>query len=159
MQILDVHDDNAHFFHDLARAKRRVLVVDYDHVSAPGRSAGGSGIPCPSIFELLDCIMTTGTQVVLITEKEQAEFARLGPGPAPDVWGTGGSMSPDVMLPAMLSKLGEDAAIAYLSDRDRPLGPLPPTASDACTDPDTACRQAFVQFLIDWLRVCGGEFC
>lgn len=156
MQILDVHDDNAHFFHDLARAKRRVLVVDYDHVSAPGRSGAGSGIPCPSVSELLDCIMTTGTQVVLITEKEQTELARMIPGPAPDVWGTSGSTSPDVMLPAMLSKLGEDAAIAYLSDRD---GPLPATASDTGTDPDTACRQAFVQFLVDWLRVCSGEFC
>ena len=157
MQMLDVHDDNVHFFHHLAQAKRRVLLRDYDHIGSPMGGAGG--IPCPTVSELLDCIMTTGTQVVLITEKEQAELSQVGPGPAPDVWGITGPMSPDVMLPAMLSSLGDDAAIAYLSDRDWALSPFPPAASDTCTDLDTRCRQAFVQFLVDWLRVCGGEFC
>jgi len=157
MQILDVHDDNAHFFHDLARAKQRVLLLDCDHIGSP--AGRGSGIPCPTVSELLDCIMTTGTQVVLITEKERTEFVRSGPGPAPEVWEITGRMSPDVMLPAMLSRLGNDAAVAYLSDRDWPLSPFSPAVVDACTDLDTRCRQAFVQFLVDWLRVCGGEIC
>lgn len=162
MQILDVHDDNARFFRDLAQAKRRVLVVDYDNVNAPGGSAGRSAIPCPTVPELLDCIMTTGrTRVVLITESQRAELARPAAGPAPDVWGTAGSAGSDVMLPAMLSKLGDDTAVAYLSHRDRPVNALPPTVSEQRAEAPSGagCRQAFVQFLVDWLRVCGGEFC
>jgi hypothetical protein len=163
VQRLDVHDDNARFFQDLAQAKRRVLVLDYDNVIAPGGGARHRGIPCPTVPELLDCIMTTGrTRVVLITGSQRAGLAPLAPGPAPDVWGTAGSAGPDVMLPAMLASLGDDTAVAYLSDRDRPLNALPPTASEQRGDPasDAAdCRQAFVQFLVDWLRVCGGEFC
>jgi len=161
MQILDVHEDNARFFQDLAHAKRRVLVVDYDKVMAPGAAAWPSAIPCPTVPELLDCIMTTGrTRVVLITGNQKAELAPSAPGPAPDVWKTAGSAGPDGMLPAMLSKFGDDTAVAYLSHRDRPVNAFPPTRSEQRSDaPGVGCRQAFVQFLVDWLRVCGGEFC
>ena len=162
MQMLDVHDDNARFFQDLAQAKRRVLVVDYDNVNAPGGSAGRSAIPCPTVPELLDCIMTTGrTRVVLITGNRRADLGPLAPGPAPDVWEPASTGGPDVMLPAMLSKLGDDTAVAYLSHRDRSVNTLPPTATEQRAEAPSGagCRQAFVQFLVDWLRVCGGEFC
>ncbi len=163
MQRLDVHDDNARFFQDLAQAKRRVLVLDYDNVISPGGDAGNRGIPCPTVAELLDCIMTTGrTRVVLVTGSRKADLVPPAPGPAPDVWGTGGSAAPEVMLPAMLARLGDDTAVAYLSDRDRPMNALPPTASEQRGNPASGtagCRQAFVQFLVDWLRVCGGECC
>ncbi len=158
MRVLDVHDDNARFFQDLAHAKRRVLVVDYDSVIAPYSAAGNSGMPCPTISELLDCIMTTSrTRVVLVTAGQAAELAPPVPGPAPDIWESGGPAGPDVMLPAMLARLGADAAVAFLSDRDRLC-----TARDA-TGTLGGCSAAashdFVQFLVDWLRVCGGEIC
>ena len=167
MRILDVHDDNARFFQDLAHARRRVLVVDYDSVIAPYSPAGNSGMPYPTISELLDCIMTTSrTRVVLITGGQAPDFGPLAPGPAPDVWGSDGSRGPDVMLPAMLAKFGEDTAVAFLSDRDRLFAALPEAASDgesgefsAAGSGATDCSQAFVQFLVDWLRVCGGEIC
>jgi len=162
MQRLDVHDDHVHFFQDLAHAKRRVLVLDYDNVVAAG-AATKSGIPCPTVPELLDCIMTTSrTRVVLLTRNLGAKLDPLPPGPVPDVWGTGGSAVSDGMLPAMLDRLGDDSAVAYLSDRDRRVSALPPTVGEqpeGSQSGGAGCRQAFVQFLVDWLRVCGGEFC
>ena len=156
MQVLDVHDDNARFFQDLARAKRRVLVVDYDRVIAPNSGAEPRGTPCPTISELLDCIMTTsGTRVVLMTGGQAHSLGPLGPGPTPDIWETGGSANPPATLSIMLSKLGEDAAVAFLSDRDRPKTALAAATSDSAP----GCRQASLQFLMDWLRVCGGEIC
>jgi hypothetical protein len=158
--MLDVHDDNARFFQDLAQAKQRVLVVDYDSVIAPYRAAGNCG-PYPTVSELLDCIMTTsGTRVVLITGGQAPDLGPLVPGPAPDIWETGESAGPEAMLPTMLAKLGDDTAVAFLSDRDRPIPALAGTASDSAAGSGAAgCRQASLQFLVDWLRVCGGEIC
>jgi hypothetical protein len=156
MRVLDVHDDNARFFQDLAHAERRVLVVDYDSVIAPYNSARHSGMPYPTISELLDCIMTTSrTRVVLITGGQAAELAPPVPGPAPDIWESNGPAGPDVKLPAMLARLGDDTAVAFLRDpvftaRDA-TGKLGGCAAAASHD--------FVQFLVDWLRVCGGEIC
>lgn len=161
MRILDVHGDNAPFFQELAQAKRRVLVVDYDSVIAPCSDAH-SGMPYPTVAELLDCIMTTSrTRVVLITGGEAEELASPLSGPAPDVWGSDPSRGPDAMLPAMLARLGEDTAVAFLSDRDRLFPALPEAACDGGGSgaENAACRQDFVQFLVDWLRVCGGEMC
>jgi len=159
MRILDVHGDNASFFQELAQAKRRVLVVDYDSVIAPC-SVVPSGVPYPTVAELLDCIMTIGgTRVVVITGGEAAELASPLSGPAPDFWGSDASRGPDPMFPTMPA--GEDTAVAFLSDRDRLFPALP---DGACSGggsgvENAACRQDFVQFLVDWLRVCGGEIC
>ena len=159
MRILDVHGDNAPFFQELAQAKRRVLVVDYDSVIAP--CSAPSGMPYPTVTELLDCIMTTSrTRVVVITGGEAAELASPLSGAAPDLWESEASRGPDAMLPAMLSRLGEDTAVAFLSDRDRLFPALPDGACGGGSGAENAaCRQDFVQFLVDWLRVCGGEFC
>ena len=117
MRILDVHGDNAPFFQELAQAKRRVLVVDYDSVIAP--CSAPSGVPYPTVTELLDCIMATShTRVVVITGGEAAELASPLSGPAPDVWASDAPRGPGAMFPGMLSRLGEDTAVAFLSDRD-----------------------------------------
>jgi len=156
MRILDVHGDNAPFFQELAQAKQRVLVVDYDSVIAP--CSAPSGVPYPTVTELLDCIMTTSrTRVVVITRGQAAELASPLSGPAPDLWGSDASGGPDAIFPGMLSRLGEDTAVAFLSDRDRLFPALPEAASGGAENP--ACQQDFVQFLVDWLRVCGGEIC
>ncbi|MFZ3213283.1 MAG: hypothetical protein WA188_17405 [Terriglobales bacterium] len=156
MRILDVHSDNAPFFQELAQAKRRVLVVDYDSVIAP--CSAPSGVPYPTVTELLDCIMTTSrTRVVVITAGEAAELASPLSGPASDLWESDAPRGPDAMFPGMLSRLGEDTAVAFLSDRDRLFPALPEAACGGAENP--ACRQDFVQFLVDWLRVCGGEIC
>ena len=161
MRILNFADDNTRFFFfkALANAKRRVLVVDYDSVVAPVCDAVTSSIPCPTISELLDCIMTTGrTRVVLIRGSHPARLERHVPGPAPDVWGMDGSADPDAQLPAMLAKLGEDSAVGYVSHRDWPWGAVMETKGDTggfCA----AGSKDSLQFLVDWLRVCGGEIC
>ena len=150
MQLLNVRDDNASFFQTLAQAKRRVLVVDYDSLTA-SRSDEASGIPWPSISELLDCIMTTShTQVVLVTTSQAARLAGPAPGPAPDIWESDGPASTG----AMLSRLGDDTAVAFLIDPDQ----LPAGRTPAGAEPGGPSRN-FVQFLVDWLRVCGGEIC
>ena len=160
MRILDVHGDNAPFFQELAQAKRRVLVVDYDSVIAPC-SAAPSGVPYPTVTELLDCIMTTSrTRVVVITGGEAAELASPLSGPAPDLWESDASRGPDAMLPAMLPRREKtppwpSSAIAIGSFPPCPTGPA---AADPARE-NAACRQDFVQFLVDWLRVCGGEIC
>jgi len=160
MRILDVHGDNAPFFQELAQAKRRVLVVDYDSVIAP--CSAPSGVPYPTVTELLDCIMATShTRVVVITGGEAAELASPLCGPAPDVWASDAPRGPGAMFPSMLSRLGEDTAVAFLSDRDRLFPALPDGACDGGGSgaENAAGRQDFVQFLVDWLRVCGGEIC
>jgi len=159
MRILDVHGDNAPFFQELAQAKRRVLVVDYDSVIAPC-SAAPSGVPYPTVTELLDCIMITSrTRVVVITGGEAAELASPLSGPAPDVWESDGYRGPDAMFPPIPA--GEDTAVAFLSDRDRLFPALPETACGGGVSraKNSAGGQDFVQFLVDWLRVCGGEIC
>jgi hypothetical protein len=163
MRILTVHDDRSRFFQELAGAKRRVLVVDYDSVIAPQSVSGNSSVPYPTISELLDCIMTTSrTQVVLITDGQAEELAPAVPGPAPDICGIGGSADPEVMLPDMLAKLGEDTAVAFIGDRAHSFAMIPEIADDGgAPAPEGAAgeSQEFVQFLVDWLRVCGGEIC
>jgi hypothetical protein len=159
MRILNFHEDSTSFFQELASAKRRVLVVDYDSVIASARNCQTTGIPCPTIAELLDCIMTTSrTRVVVIRGSRVADLPPHVPGPVPDFWGTDGCAAPDAMLPAMLSKLGDEAAVAFLSDRDRLFPALAETTGDVGGF-YAAGRHDFVQFLVDWLRVCGGEIC
>jgi len=159
MRILDVHGDNAPFFQELAQAQRRVLVVDYDSVIAP--CSAPSGVPYPTVTELLDCIMTTSrTRVVVITGGEAAELASPLSESTPDLWGSEASRGPDAMFPGMLSRLEEDTAVAFLSDRDRLFPALPDGACSGGSGAENAAgRQDFVQFLVDWLRVCGGEIC
>ena len=160
MQILNFADDKSRFFEELANAKRRVLVVDYDSLIAPGSDVVNSGIPRPTVYELLDCIMTTSrTRVVLINASRTAGLDRNVPGPAPDIWGVDGSEDPEAQLPAMLARLGEDTAVGFVSDHDRPVRAL----MEAKTDLGGFCAAAggkhSLQFLVDWLRVCGGEIC
>jgi hypothetical protein len=163
MRILKVHDDHSRFFQELAGAKRRVLVVDYDSVIARHPASGNSGVPYPSISELLDCIMTTShTRVVLITDGKAAELAPAVPGPVPDICGTGGPADQEVMLPDMLAKLGEDTAVAFIGDRAHSFAMIPEVADDGgapVREGAAGESQEFVQFLVDWLRVCGGEIC
>lgn len=157
MRIFNIYDDNARSLQELASAQRRVLVVDYDKVMASS-GAAASGV-YPTVPELLDCIMTTArTKVVLITHRQAEELAPETPGPAPDVWQTAGPSGPDGTLPSMLADLEDGSAVAFLCDGDRFL------AAEATDDspPGQAPledNQAFVQFLVDWLRICGGEIC
>jgi hypothetical protein len=157
MRILDVHGDNVAFFHELALAKQRVLVLDYESVIAPCSAIAG-GAPYPTIAELLDCIMTVGeTRVVVINGGEAAELSSPLSGALPEAWGRG-SRNRRAMLPERLG--GEDTAVAFLGDRDRLFPALPDAVCGGGEYGDkTAGRRDLVQFLVDWLRVCGGEIC
>jgi len=158
MRIFNIYDDNARSLQELARAQRRVLVVDYDKVitSSAGRSHG----LCPTVQELLDCIMTTArTKVVLITRHQAEELASDMPGPVPDIWERVGPQGPDSMLPAMLADLEDDSVVAFLCDHERFIAAEATDDAPGGVASTHASNQAFVQFLVDWLRVCGGEIC
>lgn len=158
MRILDVHGDNVAFFHELARARQRVLVVDYDSVIAPCSTVPGGAL-YPTVAELLDCIMTVGgTRVVVIAGGEAAELSAPLSESTPEAWGRGPrSRSP--MFSA--TPAGEDTAVAFLGDGDRLFPALPDEfcGGGRSGAKAAACRQDLVQFLVDWLRVCGGEIC
>jgi hypothetical protein len=158
MRIFNVYDDNARSLQELASARRRVLVVDYDNVMTS--SGAPTNVLYPTIPELLDCVMTTTrTRVVLITRRQAEELASDTPGPSPDIWETIGPRGPDTILPAMLANLENDGAVAFLCDGERFLTAEAADETPAVQGHAGADRQAFVQFLVDWLRICGGEIC
>jgi hypothetical protein len=176
MQILTVQDDNTRLFQELAQAKRRVLVVDYDSVIAP-LAAAHSCPPYPNVLDLLDCIMTTGrTRVVWITGGRASAADTPLPGPRADIWRTeaippwtfellesaGGYAATTELkheIAAMLSTVGDDAAVAFLSDRTRWYAGGQGSGIFKATEDNRTGAERLVQFLVDWLRVCGGEIC
>lgn len=80
------------FFEQLCRARRRVLLLDYDGTIAPFTAYGSRALPYPTVPEYLDCIMSTcRTRVVLITGRAAREIPPLlGLNPHPEVWGVHG---------------------------------------------------------------------
>jgi uncharacterized protein YqiB (DUF1249 family) len=59
----------------------------------------------------------------------------------------------------MLANLENDGAVAFLCDGERFLTAEAADETPAVQGHAGADRQAFVQFLVDWLRICGGEIC
>jgi trehalose-phosphatase len=90
--VIEAKDPFELFFHDLRRARERLLLLDYDGTIAPFSTQRNRAFPYPTVPELIDCIMTTcRTRVVFITGRAAAEIPPLlGLNPHPDVWGTYG---------------------------------------------------------------------
>lgn len=140
MNAPTAYQNDVHFFQELATARRRLLLVDYDSTMAQA-SSHLHPAPCPTLPELLDCIMTTSrTRVVFVTSRETEHL--LGawpPGPRPDIWGareiemlanpcehdphriTGEPLPTEKrvnVVAAVLPKLAQDSIVAYLGPGD-----------------------------------------
>lgn len=80
------------FFEQLARARERALLLDYDGTIAPFRANRNQAFPYAEVPELLDSIMSTcGTRVVVISGRPAVEIRPLlGSIPQPEIWGAHG---------------------------------------------------------------------
>ena len=139
--------DSSYFFHQLARVQGGVLVLDYD--AAAGCFNGPQRFPFPTLHELLDAILhTTRTRLVLISKHSGQELAsRLGLRPNPEIRET--------LNQNTLAQFGDAGPLVYV------------TALGARVLPQfflegqswMGAPEDLVQFLVDWLRACGGEAC
>jgi trehalose-phosphatase len=82
----------AWFFREVAAARKRVLVVDYDGTIAPFTANRRKAFPYPDVPPLLTQIMQScGTRVILVSGRAAHGVAPLlGLDPAPETWGTYG---------------------------------------------------------------------
>lgn len=80
------------FFHRLAGAKARVLLLDYDGTLAPFRTDVRKAVPYPGVCELIDGIMEQGTtRVVIISGRWTRDLIPLlNLQRLPELWGTHG---------------------------------------------------------------------
>jgi len=175
------------FFDKLRRATSRALLLNYAGVVAPLAVSRGPAMAYPRIPDLLDCIMSTcQTRVVLISNRPARELARLlGLGRHPEIWGTHGLEHLDAdgryerkylnvrgkkgAVRAILSELGPDAAVAYIGDdaRDEEVFRalhghcltvlVQPVYRFTAAQMWLRSPSDVLQFLVDWLRACGGD--
>lgn len=84
------HIDSGYFFQQLERAKRSILVVDFDttlQIATPRRSA----LPVPSLQELLECIILAPRARVIVSSKRSArDVLRYFHPLCPEIWGREG---------------------------------------------------------------------
>ncbi|MFB3917827.1 MAG: hypothetical protein ACE14M_13930 [Terriglobales bacterium] len=187
--------DCSYFFRQLAQAEQGVLVLDYDSAVARFGPFRQWRFPGPTVYEVLDSILsTTRTRVVIVSKRRSGELQRvLGSVADPGNWhsgnlqlitlnGTYHKSTPQSLL-ANLCPLGP---LAYLGTHQEPK-PAPASRNDAPLEelkrellnslrketPASVQPRFFlgdaqswlgepedlVQFLIDWLRACGGELC
>lgn len=78
------------FLDEVARAKCRILLADYDGALSP-LLEGGKEAPHPDIRELLEAVMTGGTQLIVVSSRPAHQVASvIGMQPAPEIWGNDG---------------------------------------------------------------------
>jgi trehalose 6-phosphate phosphatase len=87
-----VNREQISFFNDIAAAKTRALLLDYDGTIAPFSIDRRRAFPYPEIPELLQQIMATcRTRLVVISGRAAHQLpGLLGLNPAPEIWGTHG---------------------------------------------------------------------
>ena len=92
MDILDPAFDPDRFFAELARADRRLLMLDYDGTLAPFVVDRDRAVPWPGVTELIDRLLAAGRcRTVVITGRGvDSLVALLGTGRRPEVWGSHG---------------------------------------------------------------------
>jgi len=69
------------FFHRLARARRRVLLLDYDGTLAPFHRRPERALPYPEVGPLLKRAIERCRTRVIIVSGRQRSIARLSSGP------------------------------------------------------------------------------
>lgn len=78
------------FFSDLARAKARLLVLDYDGTLAPFAARRQDAQLYPGIAPLLDTVMGRGTEIAFITGRPARELADRLPFSGVEIFGAHG---------------------------------------------------------------------
>jgi len=82
----------ARFMQDVAAAKERVLILDYDGTIAPFSAHRKMAFPYPGVGDLLHQIMSDGTRLVVASGRAAHELLPLlGMIPPPEIWGTHGA--------------------------------------------------------------------
>jgi trehalose-phosphatase len=82
--------DHSWFFGEVAAAKRRVLLLDYDGTIAPVCADRHRAFPYSNVPELMRCIMRTcGTRLIVVTGRAAREVPPLL-GLTPETWGSYG---------------------------------------------------------------------
>ncbi len=172
--------DSSYFFHQLARLRRGVLVLDYNDSIAALCSARDYSYFHPSFLEILDSILTTTSTRVIVLGSERIHelFRKLGLERHPEVW------DPQRLAPSRVAAMEEKrwgrracAPAFFNSCAGDPLAWLTKCQGHAGADPRSAWEvlarpefytqdRVFVgkperlpNLLIDWLCACGGELC
>lgn len=80
------------FFVELGRARRRVLLIDYDGCLAPYEADRHRALPHRAVRERLRALVAEhGTRLVIVTGRRAAELPPLlGLSPTPEIWGAHG---------------------------------------------------------------------
>jgi hypothetical protein len=166
--------ETGYFFQQLSMAHYGALILDFESTLA---KYGPARTPrfCPSIDELLDCILTTTrTRLIVTSSRPTQQLAALFAPPRPEIWGwdllerlTPAPAAPDCtreLLQVPIEELRARCPVAYVSGTryqaptsGRPL--VRPELHLSHTRPVLAPPEDFIQFLLDWLRACAGEVC
>jgi trehalose 6-phosphate phosphatase len=92
MQVLNSRMDLAAFYSQLAAARQRVLMLDYDGTLAPFKIRPEQAVPYPGVADLLRALMDQeNTRVVIVSGRRASEVAELLPlTRMPEIWGAHG---------------------------------------------------------------------
>ena len=109
------------FWTTLARARKRVLFLDYDGTLAPFQIERDKAVPYPGVMEFLARIVLSGTRVVIISGRSISEVISLiNLKPIPEIWGshglerllTGGTLEKTQLSNVIQAGLEEAASVA-----------------------------------------------
>jgi hypothetical protein len=170
--------DSSYFFQQLARVRHGVLVLDYDDRIASLCLSRDQRYFRPTLLEILDSILTTTcTRVILLSTQRLFDFLRtLGLQRHPEIWepqrlsarGMTNHRSARNPRPPNVVQLGGEAPIAWLMKCPGDRNHTPQSAWGMLVRPEfytertgvvVGAPESLLQFLIDWLRTCGGEVC
>ncbi|HYR87395.1 MAG TPA: trehalose-phosphatase [Terriglobia bacterium] len=103
--------DHGWFFDEVAAAKNRVLLLDYDGTIAPFCANRHHAFPYPNVPELLHRIMTgCATRLIVVSGRAAREVPPLlGLTPGPETWGSCGLERLDRSGRCVETELSEDA--------------------------------------------------
>lgn len=92
MKSLRDHLDLDAFFHDVAAASARVLLLDYDGTLAPFREERDQAVPYPGVREAVRAHLENGRSRLVVVSGRAIEDLRplLGIEPPPEMWGNHG---------------------------------------------------------------------
>jgi trehalose 6-phosphate phosphatase len=92
MKILKPGFNLDDFFSSLRTAQKRALMLDYDGTLAPFKTERDKAVPYPGVKELLQNIIATGKNRLIIISGRPVKNLDylLGPGIFPEIWGSHG---------------------------------------------------------------------
>ena len=117
-----------HFFHKLARAQARVLLLDYDGTLAPFSVERDGAMPYPGVRQSLSNILLAGhTRLVIVSGRVLKGLTELlDMDPLPEIWGTYGwerrTVDGRYLLAPVPQAAGEGLERAVQGARDADLG-------------------------------------